>query len=404
MIIQLKIRSKTMDLERFVKYLIFFGVFVGSFAEVRGSRIRTRHMFPKNFITLRYNTHNEKELRIAFNKILSLETTLPLSGYSDLLVVMKQATDGRRLVQSVYQGGYIKECDYSKDPEQVLDFVADFILPGNLLAHEEQFGNVFESYGLNNVSYNHTVAFQYFKRRDFLKDFASLVDFKSLVKKCRSFYKVAKTNARSEAHALNHDSDSDSNMDYSSKEKFNIIPTADNSENEIYRHRISKRSTEPIKKSRSKRSAFDFNSVLIFPGTKWCGKGDLAECFDDLGPDQELDTCCRDHDCCPFMIPPFTSRFNLFNYRFHSIIHCDCDTRFRGCLRQSLSTTANMIGKIYFNILGSKCFIFEEQEVCVERSWWGRCRKYESQLTAMLQSQGSFHNDDDYSNRINNKT
>lgn len=383
---------------------------MGSFAEVRGSRIKTRHLFPKNFISLRYNTHNEKELRIAFNKILSLETTLPLSDISDLAVVMRQATDGRRLVQAVYQGGYIKECDYTKDPEQVLDFVADFILPDNLLSHEEPFGNVFKSYGLTNVShFNHTVTFQYFRRRDFLQEFASLVDFKAFITKCRSFYKVAKKNARKAAHKLKNNStenqDLISNTDYSESGKYNIIlPTADISESGIYKRRISKRSTDPVKKSRSKRAAFDFNSVLIFPGTKWCGKGDLAQCYDDLGDDQELDVCCRDHDCCPYMIPPFSSRFNMFNYRFHSLIHCDCDNRFRGCLRQSLSSTANMIGKIYFNILGSKCFSFEEQEVCVERSWWGRCRKYENQVTAVLQSQGAFHYDDEFSNHISNKT
>lgn len=318
-----------MDLERFFKYLIFFGFLVGSFSEVRGSRIRTRHMFPKNFISLRYNTHREKELRIAFNKILSLETTLPLMDVSDFVVVMKQATDGRRLVQAVYQGGMIKECDYSKDPEQVLDFVADFILP-DILSHDEQFGNVFDSYGSKNVSYNYTVSFQYFRGLDFLKDFANLVDFKSFLRECRSFYKVAKEDARIEAHSLKHHSDMQTNAyntDYSNSEKFNVVPSSTGYDTGIYKHKLSKRSTEPLKKSRSKRSSFDFNSVLIFPGTKWCGKGDLAECYDDLGPDQELDVCCRDHDCCPYMIPPFTSRFNMFNYRFHSLIHCDCDNR-----------------------------------------------------------------------------
>lgn len=377
---------------------------MGSFAEVRGSRIRTRHMFPKNFISLRYNTHREKELRIAFNKILSLETTLPLD--SDLIVVMKQATDGRKLVQAVYQGGYIKECDYTKDPQQVLDFVADFILP-DILSFDKQFGDVFDSYGSNNVSFNHTVSFQYFRGLDFLKDFADLADFKSFVTECRSFYRLAKKDARQEAHILKHDSKLQNNAvntDYSSGENFNVVPTSIDPDTGIYKHKRSKRSTEPIKKSRSKRSAFDFNSVLIFPGTKWCGKGDLAQCYDDLGPDQELDSCCRDHDCCPYMIPPFTSRFNMFNYRFHSVIHCDCDNRFRGCLRQSLSSTANMIGKIYFNILGSKCFSFQEQEICAERAWWGYCRKYETQVTAILQSQGSFHDDDDVSNHIDNNT
>lgn len=51
---------------------------------------------------------------------------------------------------------------------------------------------------------------------------------------------------------------------------------------------------------------------------------------------------------------------------------------------------ANMIGKIYFNILGSKCFEFQETEVCSERSWWGRCLRYENQTIAEVKSQVSF--------------
>jgi len=51
---------------------------------------------------------------------------------------------------------------------------------------------------------------------------------------------------------------------------------------------------------------------------------------------------------------------------------------------------ANMIGKIYFNILGSKCFEFTESEVCVDRAWWGRCRKFETQTKAVLKNQISF--------------
>lgn len=68
-----------------------------------------------------------------------------------------------------------------------------------------------------------------------------------------------------------------------------------------------------------------------------------------------------------------------------------------------------MIGKIYFNILGSKCFEFEETEVCTERSWWGRCRKYEKQKTAAVKSQVSFIDADgneDYAvveNKVKNK-
>ncbi|WAR01507.1 PA2G3-like protein [Mya arenaria] len=70
------------------------------------------------------------------------------------------------------------------------------------------------------------------------------------------------------------------------------------------------------------------------------------------------------------------------------------ETRFRGCLRSSVSSMASMIGKIYFNILGSKCFRLTEVEVCMERSWWGRCQRYENKTTAAVVNQVSFLEDD----------
>lgn len=73
------------------------------------------------------------------------------------------------------------------------------------------------------------------------------------------------------------------------------------------------------RKSRAKRS------YLIFPGTNWCGKGNNAEYANHMGLSSEEDKCCRQHDHCPFAIEGFTSRFNLFNYRLHTLSHCDCD-------------------------------------------------------------------------------
>ncbi len=36
-----------------------------------------------------------------------------------------------------------------------------------------------------------------------------------------------------------------------------------------------------------------FNRILIMPGTKWCGQGDVAEHYHDLGYHREVDKCCR---------------------------------------------------------------------------------------------------------------
>ncbi|CAE1275532.1 PLA2G [Acanthosepion pharaonis] len=74
-----------------------------------------------------------------------------------------------------------------------------------------------------------------------------------------------------------------------------------------------------------RRSRRQLNGMLIYPGTKWCGNGNTAEAFDDLGSEAAADICCREHDYCPFTIESFTRRFNLFNYRLHTLSHCECD-------------------------------------------------------------------------------
>ena len=54
---------------------------------------------------------------------------------------------------------------------------------------------------------------------------------------------------------------------------------------------------------------------IVYPGTKWCGPGDDSEDYEDLGPLENTDKCCRAHDNCPVHILPFTTQYHYFNYR-----------------------------------------------------------------------------------------
>ncbi|XP_039300903.1 phospholipase A2 phospholipin-like [Nilaparvata lugens] len=51
----------------------------------------------------------------------------------------------------------------------------------------------------------------------------------------------------------------------------------------------------------------------ILPGTKWCGSGDIAETYYDLGTETDIDKCCRNHDICPSKVRPKTVRYNMTN-------------------------------------------------------------------------------------------
>lgn len=66
---------------------------------------------------------------------------------------------------------------------------------------------------------------------------------------------------------------------------------------------------------------------LIVPNTKWCGRGQLAEQYSQLGGASKADKCCRRHDYCRFNIHGLTTKWDMFNYRPFTISHCNCDKR-----------------------------------------------------------------------------
>ncbi|XP_058788549.1 uncharacterized protein LOC131662711 [Phymastichus coffea] len=95
--------------------------------------------------------------------------------------------------------------------------------------------------------------------------------------------------------------------------------------------------------------------IGIIPGTKWCGTGDIAKSYHDLGTRTRVDRCCRAHDLCPVKIRAYRSRYNLTNNSFFSKSHCTCDETFYNCLKSINHVSANIIGNIYFNIAQPPC-------------------------------------------------
>ncbi|XP_034192748.2 uncharacterized protein LOC117610009 [Osmia lignaria lignaria] len=132
-------------------------------------------------------------------------------------------------------------------------------------------------------------------------------------------------------------------------------------------------------KSRSRRD------LLMIPGTQWCGRGHRATKYTNLGGFGRADACCRRHDtACPFFIPAFETRYGLFNWGISSMMHCACDERFRTCLKMAGTSSANFIGKIFFDVLKTKCFILKPQKTCTKWSWMGKCQHHEYRKQAHI--------------------
>ncbi|XP_055390542.1 phospholipase A2 [Condylostylus longicornis] len=97
------------------------------------------------------------------------------------------------------------------------------------------------------------------------------------------------------------------------------------------------------------------SSGLTMPGTKWCGPGNTAKNYDDLGSQKEVDKCCRDHDHCPDIIEHHKTLHGLYNGDLFPRLSCNCEQKFLNCLQTIDSTVSTYLGRLYFG-LRSNCF------------------------------------------------
>ncbi|XP_072401475.1 phospholipase A2-like [Diabrotica undecimpunctata] len=124
-----------------------------------------------------------------------------------------------------------------------------------------------------------------------------------------------------------------------------------------------------------------FPSLLIFPGTKWCGPGNIAIDDNDFGTENATDACCRAHDHCPDVIEGLESKYNLNNPDFHARLNCDCDMAFYNCLKLVNRTSSRKVGKLYFSGLRNKCFKKDHPHICVQYTWYGVCARHKVDTT-----------------------
>ncbi|XP_019134216.1 group 3 secretory phospholipase A2 [Larimichthys crocea] len=121
---------------------------------------------------------------------------------------------------------------------------------------------------------------------------------------------------------------------------------------------------------------------FIVPGTLWCGSGNKAPSYADLGVFSETDSCCREHDQCKHTILSFQSEFGVFNSNIFTMSHCDCDNKFHSCLTEAKDSISNVVGYTFFNLLKMHCFEFSHRLQCAERNWFGMCKEYKMALYA----------------------
>lgn len=292
-------------------------IFLQIFLLSDGARIFDREKnIGNNFVNVIVKK-DMREVRVAFKGVLAMETVaFQNSSYE---MHFRQITNGKDLIQLVLQNGIIKDCEYSDDPKEVLEFVGEFSKSDDVFKpRTTEEGNAFRLYQSGDVS-NGSNALNHFKRRKELRILKDFVKIKSAMKKCNRLVKDSLETMDRSFDYIRFEKDypkTRENMETRKDDEF--IHLKEGGVGEIGQNSMAER-------SRKKRSPI--NRFLMFPGTKWCGRGQTATHYDDIGEDKEADVCCRDHDCCPDLIPSFSSRYNVFNYRFHAILHCECDNR-----------------------------------------------------------------------------
>ncbi|KAF5285334.1 hypothetical protein FQA39_LY04433 [Lamprigera yunnana] len=123
-------------------------------------------------------------------------------------------------------------------------------------------------------------------------------------------------------------------------------------------------------------SSFKWAVKKIYPGTLWCGDGDIASNSGELGYFKSTDDCCREHDHCNDTITSHTTKYNLINTGLFTRSHCNCDQTFYECLHRANKIVSHKIGITYFNILGPQCFKYDYPFTKCKTYNKGRCKEY----------------------------
>ncbi|XP_044252995.1 uncharacterized protein LOC123003971 isoform X3 [Tribolium madens] len=350
----------------------------------RGEEIR-------DFIAANTLPDGEVETRIYYKGVSAKEITVGRRSLSD--IKFRQVTNRHHLLQLIYNGEDLKDCEIVHQRDQVVKFLETF------------------KSDLRNLISTSNITIESLDNKKLPSEIAPWFNFTLLKSTCKKLHHRMKK----EVLELKNGQQSERGRQ---KRSVLIVPgtlwcgDSDNAKKYSHlgpmaytdkccrRHDHCKRNIpgfttkynfhnySPFTLSHcwcDSRHKRDVSDLLRVPGTKWCGKGYSADKYTRLGGFSRTDKCCRRHDLsCRFWIGAFETKYGLFNWRINTIMHCSCDERFRACLKMVDSSDANLVGKLFFNVVQTKCFVIKPRKICVKSTWWGQCEKYKHIKQAIL--------------------
>ncbi|XP_058829076.1 uncharacterized protein LOC131688669 isoform X1 [Topomyia yanbarensis] len=331
-----------------------------------------------NFILIDYLSDGEAERRISWNGIAGKETSI---GDSSKTLSLWQMSDGRSFIQMIYTSdGLLMDCEYVRQKKLIKDFRNRFYDE----IEQARSRNFSTNFG---ASKNHHSLVSDHDFREFLDNGIITSEMEDLHYNIQEFSGNQPSVPQSDAFGMRNlsyirlDSEADIPKDLAKQLNYRRLKHQCD-QRHVHMRDIAQRlqSSDAQEKQTAEQSLQrqrrDLASMLRVPGTKWCGKGWSARNYVEIGGLSKADRCCRQHDLsCPFWILGFETKYQLFNWRVNTLMHCSCDERFRTCLKMADSSDANMVGKLFFNIVQSKCFVLKPETVCTKLSWWAKCEK-----------------------------
>lgn len=338
---------------------------------------------PRNYIISDDMTDGEHEIRLHFSGVSAKQTSVGPSEGSSGGLVAQQLSNGRQLLLMIYNGLAdtsnvttgrpssslkqtdaivqelsLKECTIDTDQARVEEFVELFrqqAREARDLVHEAV------PIDASNPSFTRVS----FSRVRSLSQLPSavlpLVNFRALKRKCRRHLKAAKVAVKASLRTQRRLQRQQNGLALLGED--GDTPAAHGS-------------------SRARRSISD---LFILPGTLWCGNQDRAKSSQELSGHVDADACCRQHDLCRYNIFAMTFKYGFFNSNFFTMSHCSCDRGFRTCLKSSNTGAANLVGRVFFDMVRTECFEFKKAKVCKKWSYWGgSCQRYGIQRKAVL--------------------
>ncbi|XP_064472138.1 uncharacterized protein LOC135386260 [Ornithodoros turicata] len=124
------------------------------------------------------------------------------------------------------------------------------------------------------------------------------------------------------------------------------------------------------------------NGNFIYPGTKWCGAGNISTKGQVYGTGESTDKCCQTHDMATdyILAEGVHEKSKLNNPHPYTLTNCSDDMELFNCLYNDNTSLSYEFGQVFFDAVHVPCFAHTYPIECIRETgnWFvgTRCEQY----------------------------